>query len=137
MHIPPRFTIEDDDLILLWRFSDWIEQVVTHASTEYLRSQRFRKQEISLEEAPQEKLSYEENLPAMEFEFTDGRLSEAFDELKQLRQQILTFRYVDGLSSSEIADKLGCPVDTVYSQKSRALKKLRDQLIEEHKNHGK
>jgi RNA polymerase sigma factor (sigma-70 family) len=136
MRILPRFTIEDDDLDLLRRFTVYMELVVTHARIDYSRRQDGKEREVSLDQFPQDETAvYEDPLPVSgdKFDFEEDRLSKAFSELNLLRKRLLTFIFVDGLSAQETADRLGCSVDYVYLQKHRALKALRDQLIDERK----
>jgi RNA polymerase sigma factor (sigma-70 family) len=134
MYISPLFTVEDDDLDLLRRFTAYMELVVTHARIDFFRRRDNKKQEISLNQLPPDEIpGYEDPLPVSEdgFDFEDDRLSNAFSKLNLLRKQLLTFIFVEGLSARETADRLGCSVDYVYLQKHRALKALRDQLIDE------
>ena len=132
MQISAKFIIEDDNLALLWQFTAWMEQVIARAGIDYRRRQKHRNHESYLEESTQSILSYEDPLPVnrTEFEFTEDKLSEAFGKLKLLRRQILALTFVEGLSAQETADRLNCSVDYVYLQKHRALKALRDHLIE-------
>jgi len=133
MEILPRFIIEDDDLDLLWRFTAWMEQAVRHSKADYLRKQGRRQKEVHIEQPDiAESAVYEAPLPFSpgEFDFEEEKLANAFSRLALLRRQILTLIFVDDLSAQEVADKLGCPVGYVYLQKHRALKALRDQLME-------
>jgi len=132
MNIPPRFTIEDDDLKLLGRFTVWMEWVVIHAAADYERRQGYRRREESLEQASTDDLSYEDPLPSSntDFDFAEDKLSKAFSRLNLLRRRILTLTFVEGLSAQETADRLGCSVDYIYLHKHRALKALRDYLME-------
>ena len=134
MNIFPRFVIEDDDLDLLWRFTAYIKLLVIHAKIEYLRKQGHLKKEIPSDRLIiDESVGYEDPLPISpdEFDFIEEKLADAFSKLNSLRRQILTLIFVEGLSAQEVADKLNCSVDYVYLQKHRALRKLRDQLMEE------
>jgi RNA polymerase sigma factor (sigma-70 family) len=132
MNIPPRFTIVDDDLDLLARFTVWMEWVVSHAAIDYLRRQDYLKLEDPFEQSHYDGLIYEDPLPIGkdEFGFEEGKLAGAFSRLTLLRRRILTLIFVEDLPAREVADKLGCSVDYVYKQKHRALKALRDQLME-------
>ena len=132
MHIPPRFTIEDDDPDLLGRFTAWMERVVAHAAADYMRRQGYRQREDPFDQIPPEDFSYEEPLPASkdDFDFAEDKLAEAFSNLTLLRRRILTLTFLEDLPAREVADRLGCSVDYVYLQKHRALKTLRDQLME-------
>jgi DNA-directed RNA polymerase specialized sigma24 family protein len=134
MYISPLFTVEDDDLDLLRRFTAYMELVVTHARIDFFRRRDNKKQEISLDQLPPDEIPVcEDPLPVSEdgFDFEDDGLSNAFSKLNLLRKQLLTFIFVEGLFARETADRLGCTVDYVYLQKHRALKALRDQLMDE------
>ena len=51
-----------------------------------------------------------------------------------MRKQILKLLFVQGLTAMEVAEELGCSLDYVYTNKRRALQKLRDQLVESGEN---
>ena len=139
MNISPQITIVDDDFVLLWQFTAWLEQVITNVGIDYYRRQERNKRERNMELFLESAQSYEQPLPIneKEFEFEEEKLSQAFSKLNSMRRHILTLIFVEGLSAQETADKLCCSVDYVYLQKHRALKKLRNQLLEGGGNHGK
>jgi RNA polymerase sigma-70 factor (ECF subfamily) len=58
------------------------------------------------------------------------RLGQAFDVMTADEQEVLVLGYFEGLSSSEIAERLGMPVGTVKSRTRSALAKLRVALGE-------
>jgi RNA polymerase sigma factor (sigma-70 family) len=131
--------MEDDDLDLLRRFTAYIQNVVHYARLEYFRTTEYTARESPLEQFPPEILGYEDPSPVInkgEFEFAEDKLSAAFSGLNLLRRRILTLIFVEELSAREVADKLNCSVDYVYLQKHRALKKLRDALINGGDSHG-
>ena len=133
---PPRFVIEYDDIALLRRFTAYMELIVTHAGIDYVRCQAFRKLEIALGlTVTNDNVDFDEipinshEFDFDEFDFEEKRLADAFFQLSHLRKRIITLLYVEGLSPQETAERLNCSVDYVYKQKHRALKKLRDQLM--------
>ena len=128
---PPRFVIEYDDIDLLRRFTAYMELIVTHAGIDYVRRQAFRKLEITLGlTVTNDNVDFDEiPINNHEFDFEEKRLADAFFQLSHLRKRIITLLYVEGLSPQETAERLNCSVDYVYKQKHRALKKLRDQLM--------
>ena len=133
MNISPQFVIEDDDLDLLWRFTSYMELLVSHAKIDYLRRHKYMQKEVPMEQPDIDDVAgYEDPLPVSrgEFDFNEERLDSSFSKLNLLRRQILTLIFVEGLSAQQTADKLNCSVDYVYLQKHRALKALRDQLME-------
>jgi RNA polymerase sigma-70 factor (ECF subfamily) len=56
------------------------------------------------------------------------RLSQAFTVMTPDEREVIVLGYFEGLSSSEIADKVGAPVGTVKSRTRSALQKLRGAL---------
>lgn len=133
MKLSPRFTIVDDDHDLLNQFTAYMREIVGYARLEYLRTIKYRLVEEPLERVPMETLRYEDPLPISkdEFDFAEDKLSEAFSGLNGLRRKLLTLIFVEGLTAQETADRLGLTVGYVYLQKHRALKALRDQLMDE------
>jgi RNA polymerase sigma factor (sigma-70 family) len=127
-----RFIIEDDNPELLGRFTAWMTLVVKNARIDYLRRQRYQNHEVSVWPSPESDPLYIEDFStADEFDFTEDKLSAAFARLNETRRKILTLIFVEGLAAQEVADALACSVDYVYKQKHRALKMLRDQIIDE------
>jgi RNA polymerase sigma-70 factor (ECF subfamily) len=53
------------------------------------------------------------------------------DELPAAQRQVLELAYFEGLSSTEIAERIECPVGTVKSRTAAAMNKLRTVLGEE------
>ncbi len=59
-----------------------------------------------------------------------ARLDGALAELTPVQQRVLFLRYYGQLSFDEIAETLGCPLNTALSHCRRALESLRKQLAE-------
>jgi len=139
LYIKPRFVIEDDDLDLLWRFTTYVSKVVHYARLEYLRKQEHRFTETALDLLPPKMLSYKDSYFSQKdaFVFEDDVLTNAFNGLSSLRKEILICVFSEGLSAQETADRLGCPVEHIYLHKHRALRKLRDQIMEGGDQNGK
>jgi len=114
-----------------------MERVVANAAIDYLRRQSYRTREEPLEESKSEDLSYEDPFPAStaDFDFAEDKQTEAFSKLTTLRRQILTLSFYEGRTACEVSVELDCPIEDVYKHKHRALKALRDQLIEENRSH--
>jgi RNA polymerase sigma factor (sigma-70 family) len=132
LNITPRFAIEDDDLGLLARFTAFVRSVAGYARLEYLRKLEYRKHEAPLDGVPADTLAYEDMPPTAkgDFDFAEEEHSRAFADLSPLRREILKLIFAEGLTAQEAADKLGCSVDNVYLHKHRALKKMRDRLLD-------
>ncbi len=61
-----------------------------------------------------------------------GRLLQVLQKLAREEQEVLVLGYFEGLSSSEIANRLNIPVGTVKSRTRTALEKLRLQMSGDH-----
>jgi len=123
--------MHDDDLRN--RFTAYMQKVVYHAKVDYMRRKKaqYPRAEIDAAEAPS--LSYEQDYRLAsdaEFDFEEQRLADSFASLPLIRKQILKLLFVEGLTAMEVAEELGCSLDYVYTNKRRALQKLRDQLEE-------
>jgi len=57
------------------------------------------------------------------------RVRAALDDLGPDQRRVLELAYFDGLSSSEIAERLGIPVGTVKSRTAAGLARLRARLV--------
>jgi len=91
----------------------------------------WKDREVSFDAADIE-LSYEDDLSLADtdsFAFSSQEIEDAFCTLSDLRKKVLELAFVQEKTSSEIAHILGCPVKYVYTEKNRALHKLR-KLIE-------
>ena len=55
-------------------------------------------------------------------------ITRALDLLTEDERRVIVLAYRDGLSQSEIAERLGCPLGTVKTRSRRALHRLRDAL---------
>ncbi len=68
------------------------------------------------------------DLPDPEMAATGQRLHDALSALPGEQATVLVLGYFEGLSSSEIADRVGVPLGTVKSRAAAAMAKLRAQL---------
>lgn len=59
------------------------------------------------------------------------RLAQAMDELSSIQRRVLLLRYYGQMSFSEIAEMIGCPLNTTLSHGRRGLLALRKTLVEE------
>ena len=61
----------------------------------------------------------------LEKEEYKSRLKSAINSLSQKHRAVIVMRVYEGLSYDEIAEKIGCPIDTVKSRMHYAIKMLR------------
>lgn len=114
------------------QFTTWLEKLIVRAKLDYIRSNRRYLDVISIEDLSDEAMAVCDDPIRIEthrFEFEDERMENAFCRLTPLRRQILTMLFVEEMTPEEVAAELGCSVDAVYNNRSRALKKLREAIM--------
>lgn len=108
------------------------EKLIVRAKLDYIRSNRIYLDVISIEDLSDEAMAVCDDPIRVEthrFEFEDERMENAFRQLTPLRRQILTMLFVEEMTPEEVAAELGCSVDAIYNNRSRALKKLREAIM--------
>lgn len=113
------------------QFTVWLEKLIVRAKLDYIRNNRRYLNVISIDELSDEALAVCDEAvweKTHDFEFEDERMEQAFRGLTPLRRQILTLLFVEEMTPEEIASALGCSVDAVYNNRSRAIKKIREAL---------
>lgn len=115
------------------RFTVWLETLVSRAKIDYCRRNKNNVEFVSIDDLSDECLAVEDPVyispeRQKEFEFEEERLAKAFSELPKMRKEILSLLYVQQMEPQEIADELGCSIQHVYNQRSKALKSLRAKL---------
>ncbi len=112
------------------RFTQWLEKLIQRARIDYFRIVPRSVETISFEDIPEYNLPFVNDsvFPESEntdFDFEEKRLAKAFYQLPLMKQKILTMLFVEELKPEEIASRLNCSTNYVYTQKTRALSKLR------------
>jgi len=123
--------MHDDDLRN--QFTAYMQKVVYHTKVDYIRRKKAKRPHAEVDTAEALALSYEQDFRLAsdaDFDFEEQRLADSFASLPLIRRQILKLLFVEGLTAMEVAEELGCSLDYVYTNKRRALQKLRDQLEE-------
>ena len=104
--------------------SSWIVMLVHRRAVDIVRRAERRAVELTL---------YDEH-PAEDTAFVDpyeaARVRGALTQLSPKERECLELAYYDGLTQTEVAERLGIPVGTVKSRTMRALGGLRDVLEE-------
>ena len=127
---------QDLDEHLKARFTLWLDRLMYRARINYLEKYYSAPDSIGLTEIPEELLANEDVYDlAVEtedgFVFEEERLAQAYRRLPLMKKRILSMSFVDQLSPTEIAECLHCSIRTVYNQKYRAIKALKEWLGEE------
>jgi RNA polymerase sigma-70 factor (ECF subfamily) len=107
----------------------WLLRIADHVACDRLRR---RRPQLGLgeEEGQEGPADHREVEPAAALAASEAaaRLHAALDRLSPAQQRVLLLRYYGQLSFSEIAESLGCPLNTALSHCQRGLKMLRKDL---------
>ena len=110
-------------------FKAWLFRIATNKANDLWRS---RGREKSAKEGL--KLVTDQTLPdagfRMEGTEQDEKLRKAIDKLPENQKQVLMLRYYSNLKFVEIAEMLGCPLNTALGRMHKAILKLRQVMGE-------
>jgi RNA polymerase sigma-70 factor, ECF subfamily len=106
-------------------FITWLYKIARNAVIDEYRT---RKQTVALEDGI--RLESNQPTPAEECElhFETEFLHAAMQSLTQEQQQVVTLKYMDGLTTDEIAARLGKRTGTIRALQMRALRTLSKQM---------
>jgi RNA polymerase sigma-70 factor (ECF subfamily) len=115
------------------RFRDWLGTLTHRTLLNHLRAGRRAARGEGGDEPSPEPAEPESPGPAWAEEFHARVLRVALERIRP-HFEPATWRaferaWVDGRPAAEVADELGLPIDAVYSAKSRALKRLREEVL--------
>jgi RNA polymerase sigma-70 factor (ECF subfamily) len=109
-------------------FKAWVYRIATNKANDHWR---FRSREKAAGEGL--KLVVEVQAPDaganLETAEQVGRLRSAIEKLPENQRQVILLRYYSGLKFVEIAQTLGCPLNTALGRMHKAVQKLK-QLLE-------
>lgn len=115
-------------------FTNWLNTTLIRARADFFDLPEQQQNDLSLEAIPVDlipdpidRFSVVER-SSTDFEFEEARLAQAFAELPLMRREVLRLLFVEMRDPTEISEILHCSVNYVHLQKSRALKRLREQL---------
>jgi RNA polymerase sigma-70 factor (ECF subfamily) len=108
-------------------FKAWLFRIATNKATDVWRSRaRLRKVEDGL------RLMGEETTPdagsRLEATETQSKVRQAIDLLPESQKQVVLMRYYAKMKFTEIAEALGCPLNTALGRMHKATLKLREIL---------
>lgn len=108
-------------------FRPWLLQIVTNEARNR-RKAAARRERLALQVSPADpsELSTETQTETIELRET---VTLAMDRLSEEDQTVIAYRYFLDLSEAEMAQALGCPRGTIKSRLSRALERLRAEML--------
>ena len=112
-------------------FRPWLMRIVTNEARNRVRSSR-RREALALRAAAVSGGAAPSPEAAAE-EMEDRReLLASVERLPRMDREIIAYRYLLGLSESETAEALEVPAGTVKSRLSRAMTRLRTEMVARH-----
>jgi RNA polymerase sigma-70 factor (ECF subfamily) len=107
-------------------FKAWLFRIATNKANDLWRRRRREAGDDALSTAPAPPSA--DRLEAAE---DAARLRDAVAKLPEAQRQVLLMRYYGGLKFTEIADALGCPLNTALGRMHKAMLKLRELMNDE------
>jgi RNA polymerase sigma-70 factor (ECF subfamily) len=101
---------------------------VRNACLNRIRHEKLEKKYSRANDSGEEAVELENGLHQMIQAEVLGEIHKAIEELPQGCRQVLKLAYFEGLKNHEIAEQLGISINTVKTQKARALQLLRLKL---------
>jgi RNA polymerase sigma-70 factor, ECF subfamily len=106
----------------------WLLAIARHCAIDYLRSSAGRpRNSVELDEAGHAPLYSEMEAGILQSDQV-RRVREAMDKLAPNHRTVMELAYFEGLSQSEMANRMGQPLGTIKTWVRTALQSLRDEL---------
>jgi RNA polymerase sigma-70 factor (ECF subfamily) len=109
--------------------STWLLSLVHHKAVDLVRREEARPAQPTAE-VPEREAGDDVSRTVLHG-FERRRIDAALDRLSTPQREVLVLAYFDGLSQTELADRLGEPLGTIKSRTHAALARLRALLGEE------
>ncbi len=111
------------------RFTNWVDTLARRTKYAYIKKEAKHISHVCIDDVPEEaflddevEISYTFTERNGKFEFEAEWLMEAFDELSKTHKRLLELLYVEEKTPQEAAKELGCSVENIYNQRSKAFK---------------
>jgi RNA polymerase sigma-70 factor (ECF subfamily) len=110
-------------------FKAWLFRIATNKANDHWRSsgrEKSAKQGL--------RLVTDESLPGADFRMEGSeqeiKLKRAIEQLPDAQKQVLMLRYYSGLKFIEIAEMIGCPLNTALGRMHKAMLKLKELMAD-------
>lgn len=126
-------------------FTSWIKKVIHSAKVDYVRSMKRDVKTVALDNVPEKNLALDvetdiagkaNKIGQLQISFENEKLANAFSMLSKRRREILLLLFVEEFEAAEIARLLNVQVQSVHNERNRALKKLREIILNGDKDDG-
>lgn len=116
----------------LYRFTNWVDTLARRTRYAYIKKGSKHISHACIVDVPEDVLRAEEIEISYTFSEGEGRfefeiewLMKAFTELSKTRKRLLELLYVEEKTPQEAAKILGCTVENIYNQHSKAFKVIK------------
>ena len=123
-------TIRDENT--LYRFTNWVETLARRTRYAYIKKESKHASHACIDDVPEDALRADEVEISYTFSEGEGRfefevewLMKAFAELSKTHKRLLELLYVEEKTPQEAAKILGCTVENIYNQRSKAFKVIK------------
>lgn len=127
------------------KFTSWIKKVIHSAKIDYVRSMKRDIKTVALDNISEKNLmlGVEPSIAGkggkveqLQMCFENEKLAKAFSMLSKRRREILLLLFVEEYDASEIAELLNVQIQSVHNERNRALKQLREIILNGDKDDG-
>jgi RNA polymerase sigma-70 factor (ECF subfamily) len=106
--------------------STWIHEICLRVASSTRRTQRRRHEEV-VPEPPETSVDADQD-ERIEQRERRQMLTKLLDSLDEVQREIIVLHEIERLPMREVAEIVGCPLQTAYSRRNAALESLRDRL---------
>jgi len=111
------------------RFTNWVDVLARRTKYAYIKKEAKHTSHACIDDVPEDafrfdeiEISYTITEGTGGFEFESEWLMKAFGELSKTHKRLLELLYVEEKTPQEAAEELGCTIENIYNQRSRAFK---------------
>ena len=116
----------------LYRFTNWVDTLARRTRYAYIKKESKHISHACIDDVPEDVLRAEEIEISYTFSEGEGRfefevewLMKAFTELSKTHKRLLELLYVEEKTPQEAVKILGCTVENIYNQRSKAFKVIK------------
>lgn len=106
--------------------STWIHEICIRVALSARRRRRRRHEEL-VPEPPETTIDADQDV-RIEQQDRHGLLARLLDGLDEAQREIIVLHEIERLPMREVAEIVGCPLQTAYSRRNAGLEKMRDRL---------
>ena len=114
------------------RFTNWVDTLARRTKYAYIKKESKHISHACIDDVPEDAFAVEEVEISYTFSESDGKfefeadwLLQAFSELSKTHKRLLEHLYVEEKTQQEAPKILGCTVENIYNQRSKAFKVIK------------